>query len=344
MIPEIPIPALTEVEIPRDRRHRRVRMGRRKIDIELPAVVRQPLVVSYGMGTDSTAMLACLIKQGIKPDLITFADVGSEKPFTTGYVPYISERLIAEGFPPVTVVSKGGRGTSVDDSLHGSCERLATMPSLAYGGKSCSLKWKVAEMDLYCNSWMPAIHAWAAGLTVLKLIGYDASPADMRRSTNPGDDQYTYCYPLRDAGLTRPQLIEIIDEMGWRQPGKSACFMCPATKRHELPELYASDPALLARSLRLEARALLRSAREGKKMTTRGLGRNWAWHTWMSENMPIQLMMLQGTYDCGTKEWNEFKTIIGEYPGLDSGDLIEPQTETCDDFSAAGFTDFSEDI
>jgi hypothetical protein len=332
MIPRLPIPVRGEI-VP-DARNRRVRIGRRMVEIELPEVVRQPLVVSYGMGTDSTALLACMVTHGIRPDLIMFADVGSEKPFTTEYVPYISAQLKALGFPEVTVVCRGKRETIADDSLHEKCERLETMPSLAYGGKSCSLQWKVDEMNQYTNSWMPAVYSWAVGMPVLKLIGYDASPADMRRSTNPGDAQYAYHYPLREAGLQRPQLIEIIAEMGWKQPGKSACFMCPATKRHEIPQLYASNPRLLARSLALEARALLRSAREGKKMTTRGLGRNWAWHSWMAENMPIELMILQSAYDCGTQEWNEFKSIIGEYPSLDSGDLVEPATETCDDFTS----------
>jgi hypothetical protein len=37
------------------------------------------LVVAYGLGVDSTAMLIGLQHRGIRPDLIFFADVGAEK-------------------------------------------------------------------------------------------------------------------------------------------------------------------------------------------------------------------------------------------------------------------------
>jgi hypothetical protein len=136
------------------------------------------------------------------------------------------------------------------------------MPSLAYGGKSCSLKWKAAEMDYCHDRWDAAQAAWAAGLRVMKLIGYDASPADLRRSTIEGDDQYQFIYPLRDIGLKRDQLMNIIADEGLPQPGKSACFCCPAMKRHEVMNLAWSNPQQCADALLMEAQALLRSAQE----------------------------------------------------------------------------------
>ena len=41
-----------------------------------------PLVVAYGLGVDSTAMLIEFVCRGIRPDSILFADTGSEKPET----------------------------------------------------------------------------------------------------------------------------------------------------------------------------------------------------------------------------------------------------------------------
>ena len=49
----------------------------------------QPVVVAYGMGVDSTAMLIGLHQRGIRPDLILFADTGGEKPDTYLYAPII---------------------------------------------------------------------------------------------------------------------------------------------------------------------------------------------------------------------------------------------------------------
>lgn len=44
-----------------------------------------PLIVAYGLGVDSTAMLVEFVKRGIRPDLILFADTGGEKPVTHQY-------------------------------------------------------------------------------------------------------------------------------------------------------------------------------------------------------------------------------------------------------------------
>jgi hypothetical protein len=336
MFLDLPLPPRKYVEIPEAFRERRVQSGRRKITIQLPPVVRQPLLLSYGLGTDSTAMLALLIKmvewgnRDAMPDVIHFADVKAEKDITNNYVAKAQAYLKAAGFPEITVVSKFDRGTSKDNSIIENCERLKTLPSICYGGKSCSIKHKADQMDLWTNKWLPAQQAWAAGMTVLKLIGYDAGKADMRRSTNPGDEKYTYCYPLRDAGLTRPDLTAIIAAMGWDDPGKSACFMCGATKRHEIVPLYHSEPDKLARSLRLEAAAMRHSIERGMKMTTKGLGRNWSWRELLETTAPEIIIDLAARYGIGTEDWLIYKDLMSQRRDLAPGPLTEPEVETCD--------------
>jgi hypothetical protein len=145
--------------------------------------------------------------------------------------------------------------------------------------------------------------AWAVGLPVIKAIGYDASPADMKRSTNPGDEKERFWYPLRDAGLTRPQLIEIIERAGLPQPGKSACFMCPASKPAEVLHLLNAEPEKLALALKIEAGALLKTARTGRAATTVGLGRTWSWRQYLESNAPERLAALDRAFDCGLAEW-----------------------------------------
>jgi hypothetical protein len=94
-----------------------------------------PLVVAYGLGVDSTAMLVEFARRHIRPDLILFADTGGEKPETYGYLPVIQRYLVEIGFPPVvTVRYKPTRAAY--DTLEGQCLHTGTLPSLAYGGKS----------------------------------------------------------------------------------------------------------------------------------------------------------------------------------------------------------------
>src|SRR5437773_11547536 len=63
-----------------------------------------PLVVAYGLGVDSTALLIEFARRGIRPDLIQFADTGGEKPETYAYLGVIRPFLLRAGFPDVTVV------------------------------------------------------------------------------------------------------------------------------------------------------------------------------------------------------------------------------------------------
>ena len=94
-----------------------------------------PLVVAYGLGVDSTAMLIEFAQRGIRPDLILFADTGGEKPETYSYLPIIQRFLTRVGFPAVVTV-RYQPTWAVYDTLEGQCLHTGTLPSLAYGGKS----------------------------------------------------------------------------------------------------------------------------------------------------------------------------------------------------------------
>jgi predicted DNA-binding WGR domain protein len=56
-----------------------------------------PLVVAYGLGVNSTAMLVEFARRGIRPDLILFADTGGEKPETYQYLDVIRPFLARVG-------------------------------------------------------------------------------------------------------------------------------------------------------------------------------------------------------------------------------------------------------
>ena len=64
-------------------------------------------------------------------------------------------------------------------------------------------------------------------------------------------------------------------------PVKSACFMCPAFKRHEVDRLAAEHPSLAAVAVEMERRAHQRGL-----TTTRGLGRRWSWSEHLGHGDP----------------------------------------------------------
>lgn len=143
-----------------------------------------PVLVSYGAGTNSTAMLVEMVKRGEKVDAITFADTGGERAETYAYVSMFSEWLQAHGFPAIQTVKKGGR----EETLEENCLRMKMLPSVVYGFKSCSLKYKAEPQEKFANNWQPARDAWARGDKVVKCLGFDAD--EPHRAKFDEDNKY----------------------------------------------------------------------------------------------------------------------------------------------------------
>lgn len=223
-------------------------------------------VMAYGMGTNSVAMLVGLKERGERVDLILSADTGGERPETYEHRDLMSAWCVKNGFPSIITVRKEGNGETLEEN----CLRMYMLPSIAYGFKGCSLKYKRAPQDKFCNNWQSAQEAWARGEKIVKLIGYDAD--EERRAKIKEDDKYIYRYPLIEWGWTREDCLAAIDRAGLPRPGKSACFFCPSSKEREIASLKKEHPILFERALRME-----RNAAENLG-TVVGLGRNKSWH------------------------------------------------------------------
>lgn len=252
-------------------------------------VHKSPLVVSYGIGVDSTALLVAMWRRGIRPDLILFADTGDgdgEKPETYAYLPIINAWLEKVGFPLVTVVRYVPTRAPYH-TLEGKCLANETLPSLAFGKHSCSLVFKVEPQEKYIKSWAPAIEAWAAGHRVVKAIGYDNGAQDCRRrakadravakkAANGHQDarKYEYWYALQEWGIDRVECLRLIAMAGLPVPMKSACWFCPASTKREVIWLRDNHPPLFRRAINMENGA--RTGRHGLD-TVKGLGRKFAW-------------------------------------------------------------------
>jgi hypothetical protein len=233
--------------------------------LEIPAAARPPVMVADGMGVDSTAMLVGLRRLGVVPDAILHADTGDEHPETVAYRDYRRAWLRSVGFPDLIIVrrapSKPGKFGLSYRTLGENCLVNHTLPSLAFGRKACSKKWKIAPQNKWTRQWAPARAAWARGQKVVKLIGYDAGPKDARRSHNlRSDKRYDFVYPLREWGWDRERAIAEIAAAGVRVPRKSACIYCPASQPYEIAELVRDHPELADYIVRIEdtARPYLR--------------------------------------------------------------------------------------
>jgi 3'-phosphoadenosine 5'-phosphosulfate sulfotransferase (PAPS reductase)/FAD synthetase len=231
-----------------------------------------PIVVSYGGGTNSTALLIAMHLKGIVPDKIIFADTGNEHPETYRFIERFDDWLESVGFPRITVVRyeiqtarprnkswktfvvKGGVSWSIlpwnvlentirqnylYESLGEESLILQGLPDKAYGRGGCSMKWKVEPINKYLKE--------AYGdIKVRSFVGIHAGEKQ-RMLTAKGDikEREGLEYPLIEWGLNQNHCNALCQWALGETPKKSSCWFCPNARpsevealRNEYPELY----------------------------------------------------------------------------------------------------------
>ena len=250
-----------------------------KINSDAPAVGQQRLVLSvaFGGGVNSSAMLCGFRERGIVPDLITFADTGGEFPHTYNHVEEMDGICREWWGIGIERVHKTYQGKF--EGLEKNCLRKKMLPSLAYGRKACSMKYKVEPQTKRLKQWMDEQGVKA----VTRAIGYDAGEGHRKLSAKTEEigkgRVIHYTYPLVEWGWRRGDCIKALCRHKITNPGKSACFFCPASKPSEVENLKRSHPDLLDRALKMEE--LSKETMRQK----RGLGgENNLWAEWIERD------------------------------------------------------------
>ena len=235
---------------------------------------KQITIVSYGAGVDSTAVLVGMYKRGERPDRILFANTGGEKPETYHYLFGVMQPWLAEiGFPAVEVAQYTPEKFVNEpySTLQGNCISNSTMPSIAFGGKGCSQKWKAQPLDRYVDSLPEVKAAYKRGEQVVRVIGYDAGPKDARRGNEKDTAKYSWRFPLRQWGWDRERCEAEIRNAGLPVPMKSACWFCPVNKPEEVRWLMENHPELAMGIIEIERRvAPVQAAQKAKGLWGRG--------------------------------------------------------------------------
>jgi len=266
-----------------------------------------PIVVSYGGGTNSTALLIAMVLKGIKPDLILFADTGGELPETYEWVNTFSNWLHNQGFPSVTVVKRGkveavrerkalvvkwdvitksfdwfllslylgilsnGNQFFEYSNLYEKCITLKALPSRVFNKGECSINYKIKPQQSYLEGFYSDI---IGGTKIRMFIGFHSE--EIGRLINKKEDPfetefYRKEYPLIEWGLNQKNCISLIESIGLGVPPKSSCFFCPNRKPSEVLFLKEKYPELYDAACFMEENF----ADRAKEIV--GLGRTWRW-------------------------------------------------------------------
>jgi hypothetical protein len=222
-------------------------------------------------------MLVEMAARGEAVDAIVFADTGGERPETYAYVAMFSTWLEQNGMPPIITVQNDG----MYKTLENECLTNKGLPSVVFGFKSCSDKYKRRPF----TKWLKA-QGWT---DVVVCIGFDADEPHRAQRGADKADPYTKRYPLLEWDMGRDECVEAIAGAGLAQPGKSSCFFCPNSKSHEILSLPQD---LLDRALAMEGNAEL--------TVMKGLGRDWKWSELVrADRSQMKLFATSANIPCG---------------------------------------------
>lgn len=257
------------------------------------------LLVSYGGGVNSVAMLLVLHEHGIRPRAITMADPGSERAATVAFRDGPMREWCARvGFPAIEVIERRLIGQTRPrawrlETLYDECLRINSLPSVAYGWKKCSAKFKAEPQRWWCEAQPWAHEAWAAGRKLVRAIGYDLD--EKRRvdaSANVGAwkpqaelDRYDSWYPLYELRLDREGCLDLIRRHGMTPPPKSACTFCPNNTLAEWKELRRDEPEAFKAALVMSENARLTASDSTGLMRCNPHGKRQL-HVWAAGGYP----------------------------------------------------------
>lgn len=257
-----------------------------------------PLIVSYGGGVNSVAMLLALHEQGIVPRAITMADPGSERAGTIAFRDGPMREWCARvGFPEIIIlerrlVGKGRPRVWRLETLYDECVRIESLPSVAYGYKKCSAKYKAEPQRWWCEAQVWCREAWANGQKLVRAIGYDLDEkrrvdASKNVSWKPQteQDRFVSWYPLYELGLDRDGCLALITKHGLVPPPKSACTYCPNNTLDEWKQLRREEPEAFAAAVAMSAGAKLTAAESTGLMRCNPHGKRQL-HVWAAGGYP----------------------------------------------------------
>ncbi|WP_245008800.1 hypothetical protein [Mycolicibacterium farcinogenes] len=234
------------------------------------------VVMSYGMGVDSTAILLRWFTEPSTRDfdlrdlVVIAADTGGEFDETIRDVEeVVLPELSRRGVRFIQVgrsqrkTSTSGEGVAVlQDStapkrLYGAAYTLedellsaGTLPQIG-GTRLCSIHAKGNCLD-------PVIATVTAGRSYRHVVGFESGePSRAVKDALFNTDQRTGWYPLQDWGWDRAQCTDFITQITGRRWSKSACGFCPFAMtteagRRDVVERWRREPHQGARALFLE--------------------------------------------------------------------------------------------
>ena len=207
---------------------------------------------SCGGGRQSVLMLG-LIKRGDlpKPDAACMVDTNRERSSTWRYVNAVIRPELELLGVPFTVIDRSRYATV--DLWSGEEEASCVLPGYTTQGTGDG------KLPEFCsNEWKGrVVMRWAAEQPGWKDAGVDCwigfTSEEKHRRRNSSTKWYQKRYPMLDVFPQHvSKVYDVCAAMGWPEPPRSCCWLCPNMSNEEWRTLRDEDPADFAKAVEIE--------------------------------------------------------------------------------------------
>ena len=205
--------------------------------------MKRTQIWSSGGGTQSTAIAALICQGELSPDLSIIIDTEREMSPTWDYL----DRWVMPALQ-----AAGATLHRVEKSRYATVDLMRNDDILipAFTTESG----EIGKLPTYCsNEWKQRVmRRWATEQGVEQAdVWLGMTIDEMRRVAQP-TGKWQNKYPLIDRRMTRGDCIAMVKRMGWPEPPRSSCWMCPNKSGHEWQWQKENSPKDFERAVQFE--------------------------------------------------------------------------------------------
>jgi hypothetical protein len=184
---------------------------------------------SSGGGVQSTAIAALIVQGKLpKPDLAVISDTERELSTTWHYLNVVTAPALKAIGVTIHRVKKSTYATV--DLYGGADGNSILIPAFTTQGDD------IGKLPGYCsNEWKQrVVQRWAVSEHGVSsaCIWMGISTDEQRRVSLPSG-KWEKRYPLVELNMSRADCFRVVEEIGWPEPPRSSCWMCPNHREDE---------------------------------------------------------------------------------------------------------------
>jgi len=197
----------------------------------------KPLEVwSSGGGVQSSAIAALIVMGELRPDLAVIIDTEREQSTTWQYM----DSVITPALASVGVVLHRVKKSKFSkiDVFGGADGETLLIP--AFTDKSG----EIGKLSTFCSSeWkVRAERRWLRSLGINGCITWLGISADEKHRMKPSKGRWKVRHPLIERSMNRGDCQALVKKMGWPDPPRSSCWMCPNHTQVEWRDIKENKP------------------------------------------------------------------------------------------------------